>query len=87
MALVDEAFRFGFKFQIDGNDHYGWADATLDLDDSTLIFTIEEWTYNDEPNQEVHVPVPASIVPAITLLGLGAAGVRRMRRRQAQAAE
>ena len=82
----------GFRFD-DGTGaglNYGWA--VLNFDRHSGSVTIPEWTYETEDDTAVHagtqgtvVPVPASIVPAITLLGLGAAGMRKWRKQKRMA--
>lgn len=79
---------FAFAFDAGSGLQYGWAN--ISFFGQTLFIT--EWTYSDTPGESVHVgsregnvsniPVPASAVPALTLLGLGAAGLRTMRKRQ-----
>lgn len=85
-------FNVAFQFQIGGNDHYGWAEFEFNV--PLLSFSINQWTYNDTPDAPVHVPdtaqpipVPASIVPALTLLAGGAAGLRILRKRKEAAQE
>ncbi len=78
-----------FRFDINGETHYGWANVTWDLT-SVFVgqFIVEEWAYEDRPDTAIHagstevVPVPATIVPAVAMLALGAAGVRRMRKKK-----
>jgi MYXO-CTERM domain-containing protein len=48
--------------------------------------TVRNWAYEDEPDTAIHVepiPAPPAGVAALTLLGLGAAGVRSWRKRNA----
>lgn len=78
----------GFRFAGATGTHYGWA--IMNLDENTGTLTIEEWTYNDEADQPVHinpavaqVPEPAGTLPAIALLALGAAGLRSWRQQRA----
>lgn len=72
----------------------GWA--RFDLEGTEL--TISEWAYDNEFTAEwtgenqvngksIHVgavPAPPAAIPALTLLALGATGLRRMRRRGGQ---
>lgn len=86
-------FNIGFKFASGSNSHFGWAQMTIGSGPYYTV-SIDEWTYETTPGTPVHVgtrmpdvPVPATIVPALAMLGLGAAGVRRMRKRRAALAE
>ena len=72
----------GFRFNTPGGLEYGWA--TINIDPATQRVTIREWAYNDTPNAPVQVPEPSTA--ALTLLGLGAAGVRAWRARKKPAA-
>lgn len=73
--------KIGFRFLSGGNTHYGYADLKF-IRGSDPGIEVTQWWYEDEPDTEIHVtPVPASGVAALTLLGLGAAGLRRMRKR------
>jgi MYXO-CTERM domain-containing protein len=74
----------GFGVDIGGAQHIGWAVLKLEAGPDYRL-TVTEWTYESEPDTPIHVdevPVPSSGIAALTLLGLGAAGVRRMRKRQ-----
>ena len=72
----------GFRFNTPGGLEYGWA--TINIDPATQRVTISEWAYNNTPNAPVQVPEPSTA--ALTLLGLGAAGVRAWRARKKPAA-
>ena len=72
----------GFRFNTPGGFEYGWA--TINIDPTKQRVTIKDWVYNDTPNAPVHVPEPSTA--ALTLLGLGAAGVRAWRARKKPAA-
>lgn len=73
----------GFRFIANGNTHYGYADLTV-INGSDPGIEISQWWYEDEPDTEIHVtPVPSSGVAALTLLGLGAAGLRAQRKHKA----
>jgi hypothetical protein len=84
----------GFRFDAGSGLQYGWAEILLDLTAGSESIEISRWTYDDAPGSGVHVadeasaaiPLPASILPALTLLGMGAAGMRSWRRRQAKIA-
>lgn len=82
-------FNIGFLFNSSAGLHAGWANVTVDNGPDWQL-TINEWVYESDPETPVHVPdvpVPATIVPAIAMLGLGAAGLRRMRKRKSTQAE
>lgn len=90
----------GFRFDSGNGLQYGWAELMVDLTAGSQSLTITQWTYSDTPDEQVHVgtagtappgpgtPVtePASTLPAIALLGLGAMGVRRWREQRKAAA-
>ncbi len=66
-----------------GDTHYGWAKVILH-DGPDFELEVADWWYEDEADTEIHVtPVPASGLAALTLLGLGAAGLRAQRIRKA----
>ncbi len=73
-----------FGFDISGQQHIGWARIRFeDAPDVQLV--IERWAYESEPNTPVHVnniPAPPASVAALSLLAMGAAGVRSWRKRQ-----
>lgn len=74
-----------FGFDVNGQQHVGWARIRFDYAPKAQL-VIERWAYESEPNTEIHVnniPAPPAAIPALTLLALGAAGVRRWRKRQA----
>lgn len=83
----------GFRFDSGAGTQYGWARITYNavgIPNSSV--TIEEWTYSDTPGESVHiptrsddvepVPLPSSALPALTMLAMGAAGMRAMRKRK-----
>lgn len=81
----------GFSFLSGGNTHYGWAQIDLGAGVDNRL-TVVEWTYENSPDTPVHVgtraaqvPEPASTLPAIAMLAMGAAGVRAWRQRKAAA--
>ena len=81
---------FGFRFTDAGltNQFYGWAELNLDTA-SPGTATINRWAYNDVAGQSIKagdtgqssaVPEPGTL--SLTLLGLGAGGVRAWRKRK-----
>lgn len=81
----------GFRFDRGlGSDlNYGWAKVEWDLSTpGSETFTISEWAWEGEPGKPIHaVPAPAAAVSGLSLLAMGAAGVRRQRRRANAKAE
>lgn len=81
----------GFELRQATGTHYGYADIVIAemRSDGVLIgasLTVRNWAYEDEPDTAIHVepiPAPPAAVGALTLLGLGAAGVRSWRRARA----
>lgn len=74
----------GLRFQIEGQDHFGWARLSVnDVDPgdpstfSDLTVSVHDFGYESEPNTPIlaGVPEPSSL----GLLALGAAGVLAMR--------
>jgi len=62
---------------------YGWAKIRVDTDFSgppSVKLTVFGWTYQDTPGVPIHIPVPGT--PLLTLLGLGAMGIRGFRKRR-----
>jgi hypothetical protein len=85
VAGAPGSFNIGFSFLSSGATHYGWANISVENGPEWRL-TVNEWTYDDTPGSPVHVPDQAAVVPAppagvaaLTLLALGAAGVRRWR--------
>ncbi len=81
----------GFSFLSGGNTHYGWAQLDLGVTIDNRL-TVVEWTYENSSDTPVHVgtraaqvPEPASTLPAIAMLAMGAAGVRAWRQHKAAA--
>ncbi|WOO39890.1 PEP-CTERM sorting domain-containing protein [Rubellicoccus peritrichatus] len=73
----------GFSFLRDGNTHYGWADVSWNTTGSTeATLTVNEWAWNDVADAATPVPEPASIATGLGVLALGAAGLRRWRKRE-----
>lgn len=82
--LTDGTNLVGFVFGDTAATYYGWAQITLQSHPHISI-TVNKWAYNDAAGQPVHVdpvPAPPAVVGALTLLGLGAAGMRKWRRRR-----
>lgn len=78
-----------FGFDVGGQQHVGWARIRFNgAPDAQLV--IERWAYESEPNTAIHVdsiPAPPAGVAALSLLAMGAAGLRSHRKRkQMQAA-
>lgn len=81
----------GFQFRQATGIHYGYADIVIAevRSEAMLIgasLTVRSWAYEDEPDTAIRVeavPAPPAAVGALTLLGLGAAGVRSWRRARA----
>ncbi len=54
--IIDDHFKgasiganyFGFRFDIGGNNHYGWAKVTLSLAPDTVV--VNEWAYESTPD-------------------------------------
>jgi hypothetical protein len=77
----------GFVFE----DQLGYADLRFQkyVDGNTVLglsMTVAAWAYETEVGKAIHVepiPAPPAAVGALTLLGLGAAGVRSWRRARA----
>ena len=82
----------GFKLNIDGWRHFGFAEIELTGLGAGggplgIDLKVLRWAYEDEPNTAIHVeaiPALPSGVAALMLLGLGAAGVRRLRLQKPQ---
>ena len=72
----------GFRFDSGRGDQYGWAAMRLDLTSGPATLFIDQWAYETEPDKAIiagTIDAPASGLAALTLLGLGAAGLRRYR--------
>ena len=78
-----------FGFDVNGQQHVGWARIRFDYAPKAQL-VIERWAYESEPNTAIHVdsiPAPPAGVAALSLLAMGAAGLRSHRKRkQMQAA-
>ena len=74
----------GFKFDIDGEFHYGWAEMSFtvgDVDNPNVSLDITRAFYNPNAGEAVHIgliPEPSTLA----LLSLGAAGVLAQRKRR-----
>lgn len=85
---VGESGFFGFKFEKDGSDYYGWGRLEIDLLDagspyprSGYGFAITDAYYDASPN----TPITVGVVPepsSMALLGAGAAGVAAWKARR-----
>ena len=86
LTQSDQPVLIGFRFDSGRGLQYGWASVLVDFDGGQTALTIQQWAYESEPDTAVaagQVNAPASGLAALTLLGLGAAGLRRHRRRKA----
>lgn len=71
-----------FGFDVDGQLHLGWARIRFD-DAPDPKVVIERWAYESEPETAIHVdsiPAPPAALSGLTLLALGAAGMRQWRK-------
>ena len=75
-GITTTAGYLGVKFEINGNDHFGWVHVTWDPNTSTA--TIDQYAYQGVAGASARVPEPSSLV----MLGLGALGLARRRRGQ-----
>jgi hypothetical protein len=76
--------KIGFRFDVDGQDHYGWANILLQGARHKRL-EVTQWSYETDPDTPIHisaVPAPPAGVAALTLLGVGAAGLRGWRKRK-----
>lgn len=84
----------GFRFDRNGDLHYGWAAVTLTNGGNFGTFEISEWAWENTPDTAIMVgatgssstavPEPTSFtLTGLTLLAMGAAGVRRWRKEKA----
>ncbi|MFK5948581.1 MAG: hypothetical protein QM500_07410 [Methylococcales bacterium] len=80
---------FGFRFSRAGQTHYGWAEINFDLGGAPGGVHITRWAWENQPNTAIAVvvaavakPIPTLSIPALglSILALGAAGIRRMRK-------
>ena len=71
----------GFRFEINGNLHYGWANVNF----SGRDVTISKWAYESIAGLPITVTVPES--SSLAMLAMGAAGVLAQRRRRTLALE
>lgn len=82
-------FYLGFRFDIDGADHYAWGQfeiATKNYfgEDSAALVRLLQWGYNDTAGESINagqIPEPAALATGLGALALGAAGLRRWRKR------
>ncbi len=80
----------GFRFSngIDQQKLYRWAVINIDVTPGSGGVTIKEWAYSDIADTPIYTAdVPEPSTPALTLLGLGAAGLRAWRARKKAQAE
>lgn len=82
----------GLKFEIGGNDHFGWIQLHIDGVSSggTPKITAINWAYESEAGVAIRagagIPVPEPATHALFLLGGGAMGLAAWRRRRKTAA-
>ena len=71
---------FGFRFELNGNLHYGWGEIEI----FGRQATITRWAYESTPDTDIHVGSTNSIPEpsGLGLLALGAAGIGLMRQRK-----
>ena len=82
LTRTQEPVFVGFRFDSGRGLQYGWASMQLDFDGSRTSLTVHQWAYETAPDTAVvagTVDAPASGIAALTMLGLGAAGMRRWR--------
>lgn len=74
----------GFRFNPTGSlELYGWAEVVLTSGGSSGTFEVVEWAYDDSGASVTTgvIPEPANAAIGLGALALGAAGLRRMRRK------
>ncbi len=80
-------FKLGFRFiGSDSQTHYGWANMTMDASFHATTLSVDNWAYEDEPNTAIivgQIPEPGAVAGGLGALALGAAGLRRWRKRKA----
>lgn len=76
---------FGFRFEGDAGLQYGWGVLNYGGGPDGPSVHISYWEYGSEAGEGVHIPEPASALPSLALIGLGAAGVHQWRRRKTDA--
>jgi hypothetical protein len=76
---------FGFRFEGDAGLQYGWGVLNYGGGADGPAIRINYWQYGSAADEGVHIAEPASVLPLVALLGLGAAGVRRWRRTRSEA--
>ncbi len=83
----------GFVFHQNSDEHYGFAHIVVGEEPLAggrvgPKLKIRAWAYEDEPGAAIHVepiPAPPAALSALTMLGLGAAGMRAWRKRKTAA--
>jgi hypothetical protein len=56
VGFIDEMMGyFGFRFDLNGANHFGWAAITIDLNGADSNFTINEWAYENVANAAIHL--------------------------------
>lgn len=87
LSLSSAPSLIGFRFEREGNTHYGVASIVTEAiaGQPRASITVERWAWEDEADTPILagaavVPEPAQVANALGLLALGAAGLRRWRK-------
>jgi len=83
----------GLEFQVDGKEHFGWAELSVTGSGCAITATLEGYAYNTVPGEPILAgqtheleaflaPRPAPQPATLGLLALGAQGIPIWRRRQ-----
>ena len=78
-----ETVAVGFRFDVGGSNHFGWAQVTNN--ETGVTFTLERFGWNDTADTPAHVgPIPE---PSAGLLALAGGSLLAFRRRNRKAAD